>query len=359
MFLEKIVNVPNKITEDVKYLKELELPLVLYGSAALADHVQKLLLKNEIKLDHVVVDKNYYIPNSFFHTSPIENEEDVLNIYPKVNVIIGFGNYQNKMAELSRNASVERCIFFEPGALQFDFGDYYSTVKKHASDFEKFYSQLADDHSRDVMVAFINAKISGNLEKLVDLNIDNDEQYFPEFIHLSNDEVFVDCGAYDGDTALIFNKMGEGKIYALECDKLNLEKLKQNTRHLKNIEIIEKGCFSRKDVLYFKDGAGEASTVSNQGNVKIEVDALDNMISERVTYLKMDIEGAELEALKGAQNIIRSYRPRLAISVYHRYDDLLAIPQFITELNKSYKFYLRHYGYFCTEVVLYAIPENI
>ena len=360
MFLNKIVKTPNETAQDVAYLKKSDLPLVLYGDGALANFVQKLLLHNGIIINHVIVGKEYYVPNSFFHHYPIERENDILNLFPKMNVILAFGNYRNKKVELLKNPAVARCIFFEPAAVQFDFGDYYNTIKEHASELENFYLQLADEHSRNLMVTFINAKISGNSETLAGLNVSGEQQYFPEFLHLSDDEVLVDVGAFDGDTILAFNEKTQGKyskIYAFEPSKCNIEKLKKNTSQFNNIKIFEKGCFSCKKTLHFQEG-GESSVVSNEGNIKIDVDALDNIVSGKVTFIKMDIEGSELEALKGAQEIIRFNVPRLAISLYHRPNDFFSIPQYIYSLNNSYKFYLRHYGPFCTELVLYAIPTN-
>jgi len=76
---------------------------------------------------------------------------------------------------------------------------------------------------------------------------------------------------------------------------------------------------------------------------------------EKATFIKMDIEGSELEALKGAQNQIKVNKPKLAICVYHKETDLITIPQFILSLNPDYKLYLRHYGNFSTELVLYAL----
>lgn len=360
MFFNKIVKTPNETIRDVEYLKKSNLPIILYGYGALANFIQKLLLNNGIIINHVIVGKEYYVPNSFFHHYPIEQENDVLNRYPKMNVILAFGNYRNKKVELLKNSSVAYCIFFDPAAVQFNFGDYYNTIKENTPELENFYLQLSDEHSRNLMVAFFNAKISGNSETLANLNINGEKQYFPEFLHLLDNEVLVDVGAFDGDTILAFNEKTQGKyskIYAFEPSKCNIEKLKTNTSQLNNIEIFEKGCFSCKKTLYFQEG-GESSVVSNEGNIKIDVDALDNIVGGKVTFIKMDIEGSELEALKGAQEIIRSNVPRLAISLYHRPDDFFSIPQYIYSLNNSYKFYLRHYGLFCTELVLYAIPNN-
>lgn len=361
MFLDKISNTSSEITRNVEYLKRSAYPLVLYGAGPFATRIRELLLYHEIKIDHVVKSDEYYVPNSFFHNQPIERISDVLTLYHKVDIILALEDYKNKSAELLQSQKVSCCIIFDATSFQFDFGDYYNTVKEHSFELEKFYLQLADEHSRELMVAFINARISGNLEALIKLNIPNEKQYFPEFLSFSDNEVFVDCGAFDGDTVISFiqkTKEKYSKIYAFEPDKNNIEKLKKNMAPFNHIEIIEKGCFSSKNTLFFNDGQGVASFIANQGNIKIEVDTVDHIVSDKVTFIKMDIEGSELEALKGAQNTIISNTPRLAISLYHKPEDFYTIPQYIYALNEKYKFYLRHYGLFSAELVLYAIPSD-
>lgn len=87
----------------------------------------------------------------------------------------------------------------------------------------------------------------------------------------------------------------------------------------------------------------------------IETIVLDEFLrGERVTFIKMDIEGAELDALRGASQIIKEQKPKLAISVYHRDDDIVAIPKLLTGLRPDYKLYLRHYSLLLNETVLYA-----
>ena len=120
--------------------------------------------------------------------------------------------------------------------------------------------------------------------------------------------------------------------------------------------MIEKGAWSKKDTLYFNNSSNSNSSISESGDSKIEVDSIDNVCkNENVTFIKMDVEGAELEALKGAENTIMKNKPKLAICVYHKKEDLVTIPQYILSLNSDYKLYLRHYDSFCTELVLYAV----
>ena len=119
--------------------------------------------------------------------------------------------------------------------------------------------------------------------------------------------------------------------------------------------VIRKGLWDKEDVLCFKAYSNGSSRLEKKGEIKIPVGSLDDMIrDERVTFIKMDIEGSELEALKGAKNTIRNHHPRLAICIYHKPIDVIEIPAYILELVPEYKFYVRHYDSSLEETVLYA-----
>jgi hypothetical protein len=121
--------------------------------------------------------------------------------------------------------------------------------------------------------------------------------------------------------------------------------------------FLKKGTWNEKTILKFSENGTVGSVISSEGAIQIEVDTIDNVLSgEGATYIKMDIEGAELPSLIGAKETIRNYKPKLAISVYHKHDDLLTIPKYIKSVNSSYKFYLRvHYKPYFNDLVLYAI----
>ncbi len=113
-----------------------------------------------------------------------------------------------------------------------------------------------------------------------------------------------------------------------------------------------------KDTLSFSgNGHGDSRIV--QGNVgeaiSCKVISLDSFLPGKVTFVKMDVEGAELEALKGSRKVIVQYRPKLAICVYHKKADLIEIPLFIKSLVPEYRLYIRHYGNSMCETVLYAV----
>jgi hypothetical protein len=109
--------------------------------------------------------------------------------------------------------------------------------------------------------------------------------------------------------------------------------------------------------LRFLSDENMTSLITNSGETIIEVDTIDNMVDDcRSTFIKMDIEGAELAALRGAKKTIIESKPKHAICVYHKPEDLVTIPQYISSIVKDYKYFLRHHQYISWETVLYAIP---
>jgi hypothetical protein len=123
-----------------------------------------------------------------------------------------------------------------------------------------------------------------------------------------------------------------------------------------HIEMINKGLWSEATTLRFNDTNSGNSRVDDSGKDKIDVCTIDKSVdTDRVTFIKLDIEGAELEALKGAKETILRNKPRLAICVYHKPEDILEIPLYLQEIMPEYKFYLRHDTIGINGTVLYAV----
>lgn len=179
-------------------------------------------------------------------------------------------------------------------------------------------------------------------------------------IHFSDDEVYVDIGAFNGDTAMQFANMMKNRyehIYMLEPNKLLYEECKNKFSELENCTIINKGAWDKTDKLSFVE-AGEGSRIVNESDAATEIEtvSLDECLEgKKVTYIKMDVEGAEMAALIGAENLIRTNKPKLAISVYHKRDDIWEIPKLLLKYNPDYKFYLRIYSFTGNDTVLYAL----
>lgn len=191
------------------------------------------------------------------------------------------------------------------------------------------------------------------------------EQYFdPDIIKLRENEVFVDAGVLNLGTSLRFmqeckkEQIQKFKIHAFEPDMISYQRCLEIQKKLPNVDLHlhHAGLWSEKTTLYFTETGGGGSRVTQQETgTYIDTVSLDQCVSDKVTFIKMDIEGAELEALKGSREIIRKYKPRLAISIYHKKEDLVEIPSYIKELVPEYKLYVRHYSNVAAETVLYAV----
>ena len=185
--------------------------------------------------------------------------------------------------------------------------------------------------------------------------------YFNDVFDIQDDEIFVDCGAYDGKSVVDFIFYVKGKykkIYAFEPDIANYTLCYNNLADLRDVFLYNSALSdSEGDYLFDSRGTQSSKIVGNDvgGNlIKIHTTKLDSLINEPVSFIKMDIEGAEYSAIHGATEIIRKCKPKLAISVYHNDDDLIRIPLLLRELVPEYKFYLRHHTAMYVDTVLYA-----
>ena len=184
-------------------------------------------------------------------------------------------------------------------------------------------------------------------------------QYF-DYFQPNENEVFVDAGALDGLTALDFKdwaSKGYNYIYSFEA---NPEMIKPCENVFRNCnltgEVINKGLWNKREVICFNinEQPGESKIIED-GNMKIEAVPLDEILKgKRATLIKMDIEGAEFKALLGCKQTIAKWRPRLAISIYHKPEDILEIPALLLEMQPDYQFALRHYSFGASETILYA-----
>lgn len=187
-------------------------------------------------------------------------------------------------------------------------------------------------------------------------------QYFsPDFISYGREEVLIDAGCLNLASSLEFKKYYKSvkKIYAFEpdpeCYQICLER--KDRESLSEVELLPYGTWSERTTLHFTASADGATHVCKAGGSSIPVVPIDEVIpeEERVTMIKMDIEGSELESLKGAERVIRRDKPKLAVCIYHKPEDMTAIPLYIKQLVPDYKLYIRHHSNYGNETVLYAI----
>ncbi len=204
-----------------------------------------------------------------------------------------------------------------------------------------------------------------------------DKQYFDlKIVSIDESTVFLDAGAYVGDTIERFLRYGQGKfakIYAFEPSPNNFRVLESNVQKnytedvARRIHLFNCGLSLNEETLYFSSDTNTLGGGSAQMDENLEAGELRNISTvlrggdnsvDDITFVKMDIEGAEMDALRSMADMIKKNTPTLAICVYHKPEDLWEIPLYIHELSPKYKIYLRHYSNCFCETVCYAVAKN-
>jgi FkbM family methyltransferase len=222
-----------------------------------------------------------------------------------------------------------------------------------------FATRLKDDRSREVLDKLIEYRLTVDplsLESIVEWDLYAAEGLFT----YSDDEVYVDAGTFDGDTIRLFIGRTHGKfarIIGFEPDPATFKRLAANFAHDKRVEPINAGLYDEQKVLRFDADGSRGAIFDERGTIEIPVVSLDSTVKgDRITYIKMNIEGAEIPALKGARSTIKHWKPKLLISAYHRPSDLWEVAAAIDAIRPDYNFYLRQHNGGVIETVLYAVP---
>lgn len=248
-----------------------------------------------------------------------------------------------------------------------DYNEIYEKAKslyEHIDDYIWLYNNLFDYSSKKLLFGILNNWYQYDFITLKESMSLNYKHYFDlDIIPYSNNQVFVDVGAYIGDTTQDFINTYNNykKIYCYEVTLETMAKLKNNLSKYNNIIYKNNAVSNDNSIMYLKESNinSSANQVDNSGTIEVETVSLDNDILEKIDIIKMDIEGSEHNALIGCKNHIINDNPTLLISVYHNNEDLWKLPKLIYEYNNNYKFYLRYYSnyIFPTEIVLFAIPK--
>lgn len=219
--------------------------------------------------------------------------------------------------------------------------------------------RLDDDSSRKILEKLLSYRLTGDYAHMSGFSVRFDEQYFDPVVETGTSEVFVDCGGYDGDTVLEFCRRTPrySRVYMFEPSPVNLAQAERRLRGLRDIVIVPNAVSDTPGRLAFDPDGGSASRVAHSGSLEVDVVTIDDTIAERVTFIKMDLEGWEKHALVGAKGHVLRDHPKLAVAVYHRPDDFWRIPEYVLGLRSDYDLHLRHYSEGWSETVMYFIPR--
>ena len=238
-------------------------------------------------------------------------------------------------------------------------------VEGHWEQFRETYEMLSSEKSRKTMQAYLNAAVADGFQELF-TEYHEEVPYFCDYLAGRRVDRLFDCGAYDGDSAHDFIRAYPEyeRIYEFEPDRSNISKIEERikTEQIRDLTIVDKGVWSETTTLCFRAEGKSSSGIADEGEIRIDVIKLDDMYEEFTSnsLIKMDIEGSELEALKGAERVIREISPSLAICVYHKREDLITIPQYINSLvgKGVYEYHIGYQGLDLAELVFYAVAKG-
>ena len=331
------------------------LPVVLFGqtTAVKPDFLDKLEVKKEYILDN---DSKKWGNKQW----GLEIISPMKCPYEAYNVLILVPFVEEITNQLKQLPHVPQNIFYLD--LYFESNDTAMYYETNHTEIENICDILSDDMSKVVFQNVIRYRINRNKKFLEDIALPRNTQYFPKSLNdnpfLTEKEIFLDAGAFIGDTISAFLKIVDNRyhsIYAFEPDEKNYKVLSNAYMDTEKIHCYQAGVGEKSEILHFiSDTSG--SKVSIDGAEQIKIVSLDEFLGDiPVTYLKMDVEGMECAALRGAAKLIQRYKPKLAICTYHSDSDMLEIPKLILEIEPTYHLYFRHYTHGLVETVCYAL----
>lgn len=341
------------------FLKKDGKPIIIYGMGNGAEKIISALKCYGLEISGIFASDEFVRGHSFLGYKVLKYSE-ICEKFEDFNIILAFATHLDNVIERIKEINAEHSVFAPdvPVAGGGLFTREY--VKQNEKDFDFVYSRLADEESKRVYRDILNFKISGKISYLLSSFCEK-ENIYREILKLNDNESIVDLGAYDGDTIREFTDFTKGKynkITALEPDAQNFKKLIKNTKKMANVTVYNMGAWDKRDTLIFAKKAGRNSRLSSDG-IPVEVTDIDSLVSEPVTMIKMDIEGAELKALIGAEKTIKKHLPKLYVCAYHRNEDLFVLGKKILELDEKYKLYFRHSKYIpAWESNFYAVYEK-
>lgn len=356
--------------------------IILYGAGKTGKRLCVNLINSKIKVI-CFIDKSENIKKNF-KGIPVYNIKNrkLLSLDKKITIVLsgmfnekitleikksleelGFFNIK-KLSEI-RFASLHKNVFFDD---KYD-GTYnkISFSKKQKNKIMEAYHLFEKKEDKFVYKKYIFSHINMSFEKLKQQHKEALQYLGHDIPVKKNFTNFIDCGAYDGDTIenIISSGFNIKKISAFEPNIDNYKKLSyylnRKNKLFDSLSIFPCGVFSKVNSLKASAENGDPTsykldTFSNETAICVTIDTAISGFEP--TFIKMDIEGAELEALKGAKQTIIKHRPQMAICVYHSLSDIWEIPLLINKYAPGYKFFLRNYNIMGLETVLYAFPQE-
>lgn len=343
------------------YLENTEKPIVVYGMGNGADKIiDRLNARNIETADFFASDG--FVRGHCFHGKRVLSLKEVEEKYHDFIILLSFASSLDDVLEIFYKLN-EKYEMYAPdvpvtGGGTFDF-DFFT---QHKNEIDKARSLLADELSVKVFDNVIQYKLTGKIDYLKEIET-SPEEAWNNILSPTEYKICVDAGAYNGDTAREMLEICQNaeKIYALEPDKRNFKKLSVFAENEKRVVPLNVAAWNKHETLTF-DGTGNRnsnpfSNISKKP-VEIEAEPIDSICCCHADYIKYDVEGSEKEALDGSRETIKKSSPDLLVSLYHRNEDIFALPLLVNEFDPDYKLYIRKFKYVpAWDLNLYAVKK--
>ncbi|MDY4920200.1 MAG: FkbM family methyltransferase [Phascolarctobacterium sp.] len=336
-----------------KLLQGTSKPIVLYGMGNGADKILDWCEAHKVTVQGVFASDEFVRGQSFRGFTVERYDALKKRLGVELLVVIAFASERPEVLARFRELAAEQEVV-APHLSLFEEEETVSLawLAQHAEALQSVYERLADDWSRKVFSCTLNYKLSGKISYLFECETER-EADLRELVRPRQDEVYLDLGAYNGDTIEELGRLTDWQwqeVMAVEPDRRNCRKLRALAERLAEqglaVEVHESGIWDSDTVLSFSDSGGRQSTFVGATKIEVPVTTIDSVAAERpISYIKMDVEGAEVQALNGGMNTIKSLRPKLFVAAYHYDVDLFRLPQALWQLVPEYKIYLRKHPY--------------
>ena len=347
---------------------ELTKEVLIFGAGKFGRNLCSILVKSGYKIAGFVETNP---KQQEINGIPVIKRSELTSVHREMQLIIGIYNREMPLDELQlianndgfKNIYMPWHIYTEFGA---ELGWRYwlsspQLIINGLQNIRSVYHRLSDEKSKQCLLNIVTFRLGYNLDYAGFKHEDN--QYFNDLTLLnteSNSLNYVDGGAYNGDTYLeLLTLRNINSAVLFEPDQDNYKQLIRNFGTSNSLAYcLPIALTDNYSILTFNSDDGEGAAISDQGKSHIATAALDDLIhGNNVNFIKLDVEGAEALAIKGASKLINQCRPILAISLYHKPADIWEIPLLIDALCKNYRFYIRQHHYNSFESVFYAIPD--
>ena len=326
------------------YLKGTEKPIVIYGMGDGCDKIMAVCKEKGITVSGIFA-SDEYVRDKVVHGFRLTTYSEAKKELGDMIVLLAFGVFRPDLME-SIVALGEKEELYAPEVPLFGEGlfdtAYYRENREKLLQVEEM---LSDDLSRRVFAALVEYKLTGRIAPLLTCETEKRDDIL-SLVPYKTGDIYADLGAYDGDTVLEWDELhpDHGEIFAVEPNAKTFVKLCNNTKEIAGVHPLPYAVWNKNECLSFNGKSGRSAAVSDEGKAEVEGKRIDSFLEE-VHFIKFDVEGAEKEAIEGAEGILREKAPALCISAYHRTEDLFAIPLQVKALQPKYKVYLRHSPY--------------